>query len=97
LERPDGLAELLTGLGVVDRGLVAGPAGADRAPDDAVPRLRQTAERPSQALHTWEHRVRGEPHVVEDEFGRDRRAQRHLSVDVTCGEPRGALGDEEAA
>jgi hypothetical protein len=67
----------------VAQGLVeAGQRGADRAPGDAVARLRETGERPLQASRPGQPVRLGDRGVLEVELARDRGAQRELPLDV---------------
>ena len=49
-----------------------------------------------QALRVGQHRVGGQPHVVEHQLAGDRCPQRQLVVDGVRGETRCARGDQEA-
>src|SRR3569833_1103808 len=97
LEPRDRLAELLTRDRVRDRRLVTRPPGAQRAPDDPVPRLGQAAQRPAQPPGLRQHRRRRHPYVLQGQLRGHRGAQRQLLVDVPCREPTCAALHEEAA
>ena len=70
------------GAGVVDRGVQAVPGRAQRAPDDAVPRLGQAGQRRLEPARLGQPRVAGQPHVVEHDLAGGRGAQRHLVPDL---------------
>ena len=97
LERRDRLAELDARQRVVARRLEAAHRRAERAPGDAEARLREAIERRLQALGLRQDVRLRDPHVLQDELGRDRRAQRPLAVLQRRGEARRALLDQEPA
>ena len=70
LERRDRLAELHALLGVVERRLVAGPAGAGGAPQDAVAGLVEARQRAAHGGHLGQAGRVGQAHVVEHELAR---------------------------
>ena len=88
LEGRQRLAELRALERVGQRLLVARAGRADRAPEDAVARLVQAAQRALEPADLGEHRVAGQPQVVEGQLGRDRGPQRQLALDLGGGEAR---------
>jgi hypothetical protein len=67
----------------------AGDRRADRAPGDAIARLRQAAQRPLQAFDVRQTIRIGDAHVVEEKRARHRGTQAHLLVDFLRRETRG--------
>ena len=92
----DRLVELLAVDGVAQGRLEAVASRAERAVGDAEARLIEARERTLEAAHAGQHRRGGQADAVEDEFRRDRRAQRHLLVDLASREAGGVRGDHEA-
>ena len=72
-------ARLLAYSSAVSRQARAAPIDA---PQDPVARLAQARQRPVHPGDAGQDRVLGQPHVVEDELGGHRRAQRELALDV---------------
>ncbi len=97
LESGDRAPELGALRRVVERRLPGRPRRAHRTPDDAVARLGQAGQRSPQAFRLGQHRVGGQPHVVEHQLAGDRGPQRQLVVDGVGGKPRCPGGDDEAA
>ena len=94
----DGLAvELLAGLGVLERGVVAGHGRADGAPTDAVAGLVEAHERALEAAGAGEQVGGGDMDILQREAAGDGGAQAPFAVDFV-GAEAGAVGfDKEAA
>ena len=94
----DGLVvELLSGLGVLQRGVVAGHGCADGSPTDAVARLVQAHQRALEAAGAGQQVGGGNVHILEREAAGDGGAQAPLAVHFV-GAEAGAVGfDKEAA
>ena len=94
----DGLARpLLALLGIIERGLVALHGRAQRAPTDAVARLRQAAERRPQPVGLGQAVASGNLAVAQRQPAGDGRPQRILVMHVPSLQARRALLYQEAA
>jgi len=81
----------------LQRRVVAGHGGAQRAPADAIPRLIQATQRAAQPSDAREKIRNGNFAIGERETGGDGSAQRPLAVDVPRLEARRAFLNEKAA
>src|SRR5262245_55676537 len=97
LEPRDRLVELDADLAGATRLVERRLRGADRAPRDAVARLREAGQRALDAFDTRQQLRLVHTHVLQHELARVRRAQRELVLDALAGETLRALVDEEAA
>src|SRR5437868_3791314 len=91
----DRLAEDDSLLRILERGLEARAAGADRAPHDPVAGFAQAGKRPAQRRHLRKAALLRHAHVAEHELGCHGRAQRHLVLHLRRLEAGHPALDEE--